>query len=100
MTRSDVLRAIYDTIERANELRESEERLMCAEETPLYGRGGALDSLGLVALVLDVEQTVSDQSGVPVCLADDRALSLSRSPFRNVGSFADHVMVILNGSQG
>lgn len=95
MTRGEVLQAILAALDRLNEMREPEERLDLAEETPLYGREGQLDSLSLVALVLDVEDAVDDKAGRRVVLADERALAQSRSPFRSVGTFADYVLVRL-----
>jgi acyl carrier protein len=73
------------------------------EETRLFGSKGLLDSLGLVTVVLDVEQQISDRSGCTISLADDRALSMERSPFRTVGTLADYVLTLLreaNGDQG
>ena len=63
MNRDHVLQEIYGAIRRANELREPGDLLGCVEETTLYGGGGALDSLGLVSLLLDVEEAVSARGG-------------------------------------
>jgi hypothetical protein len=57
-------------------------------EAPLFGRGGALSSIALVALVAGLEQEIDDRCGVVVELADDRAVSQVRSPFRTAGSLA------------
>jgi len=62
------------------------------QDTRLYGEGAALDSMGLVSLVLGVEERVSDELGTDVTLMDERALSQERSPFRTVGSLADYVV--------
>jgi acyl carrier protein len=64
------------------------------ESTRLFGGSGFLDSVGLVSLVLDVEQQVNDRWGLSLSLADDRAVSQQRSPFRSVGSLADYVMLL------
>ena len=97
MKREQVLGAIYGAITRVNAMRDSDDLLDCKEDTPLYGRDGKLDSLGLVSLVMDVEQTISQESGDAVVLADERAIAQSRSPFRDVGTFADFVIQRLNG---
>jgi acyl carrier protein len=99
MKREDILRAIYSAIERVNELQPPGKRLARTEATRLYGGEGSLDSLGLVALVVDVEQALSDESGVPVVLADEHALAQGRSPFRNVESFTDYILQRLDGSE-
>lgn len=54
----------------------------------LFGEGGLLDSVGLVTLVVAIEQTIEDEFGVPVMLADEHALSQRSSPFRSVASLA------------
>jgi len=59
-------------------------------DTPLFGREGFLDSMGLVTLVVAVEQAIEDELGVSVSLADERALSQRTSPYRTVGALADY----------
>jgi acyl carrier protein len=95
MTREDVIREIYDALRRVNELRRPDDHLACAEETVLFGPGGGLDSLGLISLVMDVEQAVNARAGATLTLADERALALRYNPFRNVRSLADRVIELL-----
>jgi acyl carrier protein len=59
-------------------------------DTPLFGRQGLLDSMGLVTLVIAVEQAIEDELGVSVSLADARALSQRSSPYRTVGALAEY----------
>ena len=65
-------------------------------EAPLYGRGGPLDSLGLVRFIVEIEAAVEGRFGRPIVLADERAMSQQRSPFRTVGALAEYVANILN----
>jgi hypothetical protein len=95
MLRADILPVIYNVIERLNELQAPEQHLPCAEHTPLYGPKGHLDSLALVAFLLDVEEGVNSQAGTQLVLADERAMSQHRNPFRDVGSLADYISVRL-----
>jgi len=67
------------------------------EHTRLYGPHGLLDSLRLVSLVLDLEQSVNERLGTAITIADSRAMSQQRSPFRSVGSLADYVVQTLAG---
>jgi acyl carrier protein len=92
MIRDNVVTAIYAAIRSANELRAAEDQLACAEDTVLYGSSGSLDSLGLVSLILDVEEAVNAQAGQKLVLADAHAMSQKRNPFRHVRSLADYVM--------
>lgn len=60
-------------------------------ETALFGRRGLFDSLGLVNLILAIEEALLDELGVSVVLADERAMSQARSPFLTVASLAEYV---------
>ena len=64
-------------------------------ETRLFGANAALDSAALVSLLVEVEQQVNDRTGTGILLADDRALSQKRSPFRSVGTLAEYVVMLL-----
>ncbi len=59
--------------------------------TRLIGSNSVLDSLGLVTLVIDLEQKIEEQYGVSVTLTDDRAMSQKNSPFQTVQSLADYI---------
>jgi len=63
-----------------------------SEGTRLIGRDAVLDSMGLVNLIVDVEQRMEDAHGLPLMLADERAMSQRHSPFRSVGSLVDYVL--------
>lgn len=57
----------------------------------LFMRGSKIDSMGLVAVVLGIENAMRDDYGVPIRILTSKALSMTDSPFRTVGSFTDFV---------
>lgn len=61
------------------------------ESTPLIGEDSVFDSLGLVNLIVDVEQRFQEARGIAITLADERALSQKTSPFRTVSSLVDYI---------
>lgn len=65
-----------------------------AAETRLLGRSAILDSLGLVQLLVDVEQRL-DSQGIAVTLADERAMSQKHSPFRSVDTLAEYIDTLI-----
>jgi acyl carrier protein len=69
-------------------------------DTQLVGRSAVLDSLGLVRLILEVEQRLSDTHDVVVTLADERAMSQQRSPFRTVATLADYIEMLAKEGSG
>jgi acyl carrier protein len=61
------------------------------DDTRLIGREGVFDSMGLVTLIVDVEQRLEEEYDIVVVLADERAMSQKHSPFRSVGSLAAYI---------
>ena len=82
-------------------LRDLNDELQVAElgnptpETRIYGPKAYLDSVSLVILVADVERRGAETLGVNIVLADERAVSQTRSPFRTVQSLADYLDIII-----
>jgi acyl carrier protein len=64
-------------------------------DTVLVGKDAVLDSLGVVSLIVEVEQRVEGEHGVSITLANDRAMSQRNSPFRTVGVLTDHVLTMV-----
>jgi acyl carrier protein len=64
---------------------------MITPETRLIGREAVLDSMGLVNLIVEVEQRLEEEYDLAVVLADERAMSQKNSPFRTVQSLADYI---------
>ncbi len=92
--RTTVLSLVTQAAEELNPSLDEAIALDLGEDAPLYGREGALDSLDLVTLILNVEEKAADAFGKPITLTSDRALSSFRSPFRTVGSLADYVVAV------
>ena len=86
-----VIELIYDSIDEHNEIANTSKILAKSLDTVLFGRDGNLDSLGLVSLIVAVEERVKDEFGADISVADDRAMSQTQSPFRTVGTLADYV---------
>lgn len=59
-------------------------------DAPLYGQNGVLDSVGLVSLVVEVEQAIEDETGVSITLANEGAMSQKRSPFGSIGALVEY----------
>jgi acyl carrier protein len=67
----------------ANLNRADDAQMTVGPEAPIFGPGSPLDSLGLVSLLMDIEDSLA-QLGLSLTLSDARAMSRKRSPFRDV----------------
>jgi acyl carrier protein len=76
-----------------NQARDAASQLAVAADAPIFGPDSSLDSLGLVGLLLDVEEGLQE-IGCDVVLSDERAVSQKRSPFRNVSSLVAYISTI------
>ncbi len=100
-TQEQILQAIYTAIDEVNEQLPSGAQLAKSPDSILFGQSGALDSLGLVSLIVAVEQSVENELGATVTLADEKALSQRNSPFRSVSTLAEYIQQLLaNGNNG
>ena len=64
------------------------ELVAATEKTVLFG--SQLDSLGIVTLVTELEEQISDELDVEISLADERAMSQRTSPFRSVSTLINY----------
>ena len=92
---SDLVSLILETLDELQEQEDTTILVAVDAKTPLFGREGVLDSLGLVTLIVALEQKIEDKYGVQVALADEKALSQLKSPFRTVGSLAEYAIGLL-----
>ena len=90
-----IIKNIYKSIEEIIESMDVKISLEKGIETTLFGNTGKLNSLGLINLIVSVEQNIEDEFDVILSLANDRALSQKHSPFRTVGSLADYIEMLL-----
>lgn len=78
---------------------EAELELAFADETPLFGRESAIDSLGLVTIITEFETQINDAHDTELVLADDRAMAMKRSPFRTPARLVDFALERLTEAQ-
>ena len=88
-----VIQAVHDFAEQEGD---KDELLNPIPETRLFGVNGHLDSLGLVALITEVEEQIDEQLGQEIILADERAMAQQRSPFRSIQALADYITLQIN----
>ncbi len=89
---SNLKELVIDAIKAINNTHLKNEALNSPSlDTPLYGIGGYLDSLSLVALVSEIEDQISEKYEADIILADEKMVSLKNSPFRSVEALVAYV---------
>ncbi len=91
-----IIELIYGTIDEINEHRGPEEQISKTEDIKFLGQNSVLDSLGLVNLIVNLEENINNKFNVSISIVDEKAMSLKHSPFRNVEALADYLVDLLN----
>ena len=85
---------VLECVARLNEGRRPDDLLDIRPDATIFGHGSRLDSLGLVTLLIEIEEQLAAR-GRAVTLADAHAMSQARSPFRDVPSLVGHLDKLL-----
>lgn len=94
MTPTEIQDVVLSALRNANLARKSDAQLDVSPEAPVFGPGSPLDSLGLVSLLIDIEEAMQDR-GVEITLGDARAMSRTKSPFRSVPALVQYIETVL-----
>jgi hypothetical protein len=92
LTGQKILGVVLHALAAINESKPTDEQFQAEPATPLIGRASVLTSLELVAFILELETRLYEDFGLQITLADDRAFSQSRSPFRTPSSLAEYIL--------
>jgi 2-phospho-L-lactate transferase/gluconeogenesis factor (CofD/UPF0052 family) len=96
VTRDRIEQVVLAALTNANMARDASKQLTVAPDAAVFAPGSPLDSLGLVALLVDIEDALRDE-GVEVELSDARAMSQKHSPFRDVPALVQYIGGLVEG---
>ncbi|RMD85376.1 MAG: hypothetical protein D6815_02045 [Candidatus Dadabacteria bacterium] len=92
LQRDDVVRMITDIITETLGENEGRAPACLGPDTVLIGEHATITSLQLVLVVVELEQRLEEEYSLVLDLANERAVSRQRSPFRSIGLLADYVL--------
>jgi hypothetical protein len=81
---------VLTAIRNLNLARRPEDQLQTSPSAPIFGPGSPLDSMGLVSLIIDIEELLFEK-GYQVTLSDERAVSQKHSPFKDVPAMVAYI---------
>ena len=88
------LAAIKEAVAEVNLSRPEGGRISDDPDAVLFGDGGAVDSVGLVNLVMAAEAHLADATGLDLVLASEAAMSRKRSPYRSLRALAEYAVEV------
>jgi acyl carrier protein len=97
MNKNELYNLIMKSMEEIISENENESKISVEDlnqDTRLLGRQAILDSLSLVSLIVNIEQKLSEEN-ISVTIADERAMTQEKSPFRTIGSLFDYINMLI-----
>lgn len=91
-----IFEALADHLEQTG----SEQPVPVTTDAVLFGEAAVLDSLGLVNVVVGVEEKLLETYGRDIWLTDERALIQAESPYRTVETLARYIVLLLEQPEG
>ena len=83
---------IFNALKNLADELENDELKNPTKDTKIYGIDGNLDSLALVSFIADLEESLSESFGDEIVLADEKAMSLRNSPFKDVATLTQYIL--------
>lgn len=90
-----VLQAIFKAVDEVNQTLPKEKHLGKHIDTVLLGNEGTLDSLGLVNLIVAIEQKIEEDFGVSIVMTEEKIIVEDARPVKTIGTLAENIGLIL-----
>jgi acyl carrier protein len=94
-----VMTIIRDAVLQLNSFRKEGDVIEFSEDFVLFGPGAVIDSLDLVNVITEVEESISDEFDLALSLTDDRAMTREVSPYDSVSTLKEYVLELLSEKQ-
>lgn len=65
------------------------------KDSVIFGEGSSLDSVGLVTLIVEIEERFSNDFDKEISLTDEKAMSRKNSPFRTLEALTEYISGLL-----
>ena len=91
ITKDYIIELIYSIIDEYNKLNPDDLKLKKYLDTVLLGPSGNLDSLGLVSLLVEVENIIKKNIVQKVCVIDEALFFEENGPYSNIETLTDYI---------
>ena len=98
MTKQKIEKLIIDSLDEIQDFYDPS-TLVIDSNTVLFGQGGMLDSMALVALIVELEAKIEEAFNVCIVLANDNAVSVDKNPFKTISSFVEYIDTLIKGKK-
>ena len=97
--RNQLETCVLQAVQELNEQLPPEQQIENSPQAKLFGREAPLDSIGLVNLIVTVEEQLADELELDLTLANEKAMSRRTSPFQSVESLIEFIEELVREEQ-
>jgi acyl carrier protein len=90
--KKQAIEAIYAAVDELNAQLATDQHLEKIAEASLTGDSSPLDSLGLINLLVAVEQALAERHGTSIQLLDENLFGETDGPYQTLGTLADYAV--------
>jgi len=94
LTLQDIQQLIFNSLAMINHSRDDDDQVPIAPDTLLFGDDGYLDSMAVVSLLIDIEESLLEK-GFEISLSDERAMSEKNSPFKSIPALTNYIAKLI-----
>ncbi len=91
-TKEEIVQLLLGVVKETNLLRGKKDQLPLTPDLQLVGVESSLDSLGLLNLIVAIENALQQEFSQSISLSDLSDLGDTNGPFRSLQSLAEHVL--------
>lgn len=97
--KEEVIKTVFKAIDVVNQQMSTDRKLDNSLDSIFFGEKGVLDSLGLVAFLVAVEDKIEEDFDVRVDLGDAGFTATDDNPLNSISDLADRIVLLLDGQQ-
>ena len=94
-TTEKILEAIFRAIDEHNQRTAKDAQLGKTDDTVLFGQETTLDSIGLLSLIVAIEENLEEQFGIEISLADEKAVAQKISPLKTIATLSNYISQLI-----
>ncbi|HTZ11659.1 MAG TPA: hypothetical protein VMD04_04720 [Candidatus Margulisiibacteriota bacterium] len=91
LDKKEISNLVIKSLREVNRILGKNEQLKIGKNMDIYGGKSRLDSMGLVNLLVDLEQRLAKEGGIEISIMDAKAFSMKNSPFKNLSTLVDFI---------
>ena len=94
-TTEKIQEAIFRAVDEHNQDKAKDAQLGKTDDTIIFGQESTLDSIGLLDLIVAIEENLEERFGIEISLADEKAVAQKVSPLTTISTLSNYISQLI-----